>query len=137
MATFKLKPAVKTAWLAALRSGDYQQGRFNLRRSSAFCCLGVLCDLAAKDGIGTWKDTQNEQFTPVYGFTVETSTVTVGTPPHKVAMWADLHDTGAWFGTSEEDITNPAFIMTIDTLVQANDSGKTFAEIADMIEENW
>lgn len=37
-------------WIEALRSGDYQQqGEFALktirRKKSAFCCLGVLCDL--------------------------------------------------------------------------------------------
>lgn len=36
-------------WIAALRSGRYQQGRNALRRRTgegvAYCCLGVACDL--------------------------------------------------------------------------------------------
>lgn len=41
---------VKARWVAALRSGDYKQGRLRLRTTSKlagdkFCCLGVLCDI--------------------------------------------------------------------------------------------
>ena len=42
----KLNPQVKTAWLDALRSGDYRQGKHNLRNiDNSYCCLGVLCDI--------------------------------------------------------------------------------------------
>lgn len=41
-----MNPEIKAKWLAALRSGEYQQGRGCLRRGSKefpqFCCLGVL-----------------------------------------------------------------------------------------------
>lgn len=29
-------------WLAALRSGDYEQGRGSMLRDGKYCCLGVL-----------------------------------------------------------------------------------------------
>ncbi len=45
---------VKRAWLVALRSGEYTQGKGQLRRGSEFCCLGVLCDLHARAGFGNW-----------------------------------------------------------------------------------
>lgn len=32
-------------WLAALESGDYEQGKAGLRYKDKFCCLGVACDL--------------------------------------------------------------------------------------------
>lgn len=55
MARPKLKKRVKAQWLAALRSGDYGQGRGALRKRAAngdkFCCLGVLCELAVKAGV--------------------------------------------------------------------------------------
>lgn len=43
-------------WIEALRSGEYSQYRGGLRglRDDSFCCLGVLCDLAAKDGGPQW-----------------------------------------------------------------------------------
>lgn len=39
-----LDPDVKVKWLAALRSGEYQQGRDMLRdpATGALCCIGVL-----------------------------------------------------------------------------------------------
>ena len=39
---------IKNQWITALRSGDYQQGIYNLFNGESFCCLGVLCDLAVK-----------------------------------------------------------------------------------------
>lgn len=42
---------VKTKWVAALRSGDFKQGRLQLKSEEGHCCLGVLCELAIKDGI--------------------------------------------------------------------------------------
>lgn len=33
-------------WVAALRSGDYEQGKSQLRNiKNEYCCLGVLCDV--------------------------------------------------------------------------------------------
>jgi hypothetical protein len=40
-----MNPEVKAAWIAALRSGKYKQGRQALRVGDFFCCLGVLCDV--------------------------------------------------------------------------------------------
>jgi len=46
----KLKPEVKAQWLAALRSGDYEQGHGIMRTlDNKFCCLGVLCDVLAPE----------------------------------------------------------------------------------------
>lgn len=43
-------------WIKALRSGKYKQGKYKLRsHENTFCCLGVLCDLAAKDGGPKWQ----------------------------------------------------------------------------------
>lgn len=50
-------------WTKALRSGKYRQADRALRKGSfgfdgdleySHCCLGVLCDLARKDGGPTW-----------------------------------------------------------------------------------
>jgi len=32
-------------WVAALRSGEYKQGRQMLNCDNQFCCLGVLCEV--------------------------------------------------------------------------------------------
>jgi hypothetical protein len=41
-----MTPELKAKWLAALRSGKYQQGEGALNKDGKFCCLGVLCDVA-------------------------------------------------------------------------------------------
>lgn len=46
-----------TRWIHALRSGEYKQAREYLRSGDRFCCLGVACDIYAKDtGDGKWSD---------------------------------------------------------------------------------
>lgn len=53
-----MKADLKQKWLAALRSGDYQQGQGELLDVSdnAFCCLGVLCSVAGieRKDISLW-----------------------------------------------------------------------------------
>ena len=58
---------VKQLWVEALRSGEYKQCNYSLRRDESkvisYCCLGVLCELYAREhshfdwaqiGIRTW-----------------------------------------------------------------------------------
>ena len=47
----EMNPGIRAQWTAALRSGEYQQGRAALHADGMFCCLGVLCDLAVKAGV--------------------------------------------------------------------------------------
>lgn len=42
--------ALKARWVAALRSGEYEQGHMRLRKGDRFCCLGVLADLVNPHG---------------------------------------------------------------------------------------
>lgn len=42
-----MAPELKAKWIAALRSGEYRQGRHALRKADgSYCCLGVLCEVA-------------------------------------------------------------------------------------------
>jgi hypothetical protein len=46
-----MKSALKSKWVAALRSGKYKQTKQTLKReeadgSASFCCLGVLCEIS-------------------------------------------------------------------------------------------
>lgn len=46
MSAAKMNPEIKARWVAALRSGEYEQATGQLRNEHGeFCCLGVLCDL--------------------------------------------------------------------------------------------
>lgn len=40
---------LKTKWVKALRSGDYEQGKNSLRKNDKYCCLGVLCEIQGAD----------------------------------------------------------------------------------------
>ncbi len=46
----------KKKWVEALRSGEYEKGKNSLAVNSvgslSYCCLGVLCDLVAKEEDG-------------------------------------------------------------------------------------
>lgn len=45
----KLPVKFKKAWVKALRSGKYKQGRGTLLEDNRFCCLGVACSIAGVD----------------------------------------------------------------------------------------
>lgn len=38
-------------WVAALRSGEFKQADGALYTSRGYCCLGVACELAERDGV--------------------------------------------------------------------------------------
>lgn len=112
---------IKQAWLAALRSGEYEQAYGKLRSGDSFCCLGVLCDLHAVATDNTW-DEDGRYFNEP------------GALPPEVAEWAGLPDTNP-------DMPTPPGVIGKFTIAEYND-GKliinirphTFAEIADLIE---
>lgn len=103
---------LKTRWVAALRSGEYQQGRAVLRQNSQFCCLGVLCDLVDNT---RWRRTDASEI--VYTYAIDEY-------PHTAMPPAEVY---AAAGLSDDDGS---------TLADANDNGKSFEFIADYIEEH-
>lgn len=111
---YSMNPVVKEKWLAALRSDNYTQTSGKLRINDSFCCLGVLCDLYSKETGNEWEGYN-------YSFKFLGST---GVLPWKVCDWANLRDEGALL--NEEGNSS---------LWSLNDSGKTFEEIADVIEK--
>lgn len=59
-------------WLAALRSGEYDQQQAVLNNGFGYCCLGVACDVYRKQtGKGNWIDTTDSRG----GFTFDTGDV--------------------------------------------------------------
>lgn len=111
-----MKPEIKAKWLEALRSGNYEQGKGALRRQQSFCCLGVLCDLHAKETGEQWEEeAEAEHNVRMY----------LGEPnylPEEVMEWAELQSPNPPVGASNLFIANH------------NDQGKTFPEIANLIE---
>ena len=53
-----MKKLIKQQWLAALRSGDYEQNKGRLRVGNKFCALGVLVDLHSKASYSKWEESE-------------------------------------------------------------------------------
>ena len=109
-----MKEAIADKWVEALRSGEFEQtaGVLAISTRTAHCCLGVLCEVAIKNGL------ELSVAVPKLGHSTEFDGCAVFLPDH-VAEWAGLMRKGE------------------SVLSSMNDAGKTFAEIADRIEADW
>ena len=102
----------------ALRSGEYKQARDALRVGNRYCCLGVACDVYRKEtGSGEWIRSK-------YGPRFMSFLDEVAGMPSAVAGWYGL--TG-----------NPVLVSLNTSAVNANDTGRTFTEIADAFEKDY
>ena len=107
--------AVMKKWIEALRSGEYKQGLEALRNGDRYCCLGVLCDLYAREHPSEpqWELRSDDQHY-FLGEEVEL--------PDKVREWVGLeHGDGS---------------VEINDLVVMNDTGRSFDYIANFIEKD-
>ena len=118
---------IKTLWLAALRSGEYQQGMNYLRSDFSgkprFCCLGVLCDIAEKAGVVEWKEAHlNDQGQEVLrGYFKEDQTHGGnGELPDAVMKWAglDRHNPNVVYAGAKQSLAglNDAEGLSFDTI---------------------
>lgn len=102
-----MKRQIKKLWVAALRSGEYRQGKNQLRTGKGstvkHCCLGVLEDLAIKAGVRK-------------SFPVKAAVLT-----DDVLEWAGLPDGSPLAGGK--------------CLASENDFGESFKQIANRIEK--
>lgn len=103
----------RAAWVAALRSGEYKQGRGALRADDRYCCLGVACELhRLHEGGPDWDTRENGDNLLYKG---ETACL-----PVSVQRWLGVSTFwGRFAGT---------------TLADVNDKGYPFSKIADLIE---
>jgi hypothetical protein len=115
----KLKKRVKEQWVAALRSGKYQQARGVLAGPEGYCCLGVLCEVAIESGLPVSVSREGDLTT----YDQHTALM-----PPQVYEWATLKKST---GCSDGDFYTPD-----GYLANMNDSGASFAQIADLIEEH-
>lgn len=129
--TYEGTPAEK--WVAALRSGEFAQGLRALHRihqdgREDYCCLGVACALAVREGVvdpgaadGDFVPNEGGFIKPVrYGKSMNS-----GTLPDEVRTWLGLRTEDGEFYDTEN----------YDSLAKMNDNGASFEEIADAIVE--
>ena len=108
-------------WVAALRSGDYDQGKGalckpNVFKGAKYCCLGVLCEIVY--GEDAW-DLPSHR----YVYVVKDSSTTylpLALDKYVLNEEPDLYSS---HGPFEQVLAN------------LNDTGHTFEEIADRIEK--
>ena len=108
-----MKTVKKAEWVAALRSGKYEQGRNYLKtRDNKFCCLGVLSELyETPSELGSHAYTYKfDELDPSF------SNYTGGVPPELM----DMAGVDSNYGSK---------------LARMNDKGDSFNEIADFIEK--
>lgn len=118
-----MDPDLRARWVAALRSGKYSQGVGRLRverlypnGSPSFCCLGVLCDIQPEryDHDVFWYVRKRD------GKDVDGSSGAVATA------------NGRWVSPFKDEPT----MKERKTVATMNDTGASFDEIANYIEEN-
>ena len=117
----KMNPKVKELWLTALRSGDYARAEGKLSDGIGYCCLGVLCDIASKQGLGRWDSDLDfyRRYVDIGG-DYSQATLTEG-----VKEWSGLSD---YVGRFE---SGGGHAMSLAAM---NDGGASFAMLADTIE---
>ncbi|MBI2724617.1 MAG: hypothetical protein HYX42_00035 [Polaromonas sp.] len=111
-----MKPEIKAKWVKALRSGEYEQAKKYLRTPDGFCCLGVLCDLHAKETGNKWSED---------GAYLDDKTHV----PQLVCDWSGLVR-----GGSIEIVVGKNKTWLTDHNDGLNTTPRTFKEIADAIE---
>lgn len=98
-------------WVAALRSGEYKQGKGALQSKDGYCCLGVGCDI----------------FIPKDKQVLDPMGLLMGSYPNSQLL------APSWLPAINLDYSNKNKTM-LSTL---NDNGKSFDEIADLIEKEY
>jgi hypothetical protein len=112
-------------WTDALRSGEYKQTRGALKNQHGYCCLGVACDIALKNGVEIVV-TESHSVGDIPGFTFYNGH-SVGLPD-VVRDFFGLRDRYGKFEESD---------ISVQDLANLNDSRNlTFEQIADVIDSN-
>jgi len=136
---------LKPKWLAALRSGEYEQGQRKLRKNDKYCCLGVLCDIMPEIG---W-DAVPYPGEAYRAFDIESSS-SIGSissmPGERMLALAGLGKDSLVKRPSlpgGQEVSCEASVDPQATLINMNDGAdnffenpQSFEQIADWIEEN-
>jgi len=111
-------------WNAALKSGEFEQARGQLKtEDDHFCCLGVACELYRREtGQGEWEQHADDR--SIVEFRLDEEFVG-GILPPRVQSWLGLREpAGAYY-----DEYHSQNCLTAD-----NDAGYTFDRIATIVE---
>jgi hypothetical protein len=118
-------------WHDALVSGYYEQGTGTLVRDSRYCCLGVACHEAIKDGVTVLVEVDDGE---EYGFELinrDFSYTETDALPPEVRKWLGLS-----IGEADPELLTKegAFVAAASL---NDDRGYTFTQIAECIVRTW
>lgn len=126
-------------WLTDLESGEYRQGKGYLRKRTSdgeetFCCLGVACEAAIKDGLDLTPDTVEmegpDEDDPTFtAYRYNGSTANLPLAVQEYLGIKQYSGDSAEFSPYHTD----GYGLSFNALIGWNDSateGKTFPEIA-------
>ena len=139
----KMNIEIKQKWVNALRSGEYEQGSEKLYSGRGYCCLGVLCDLYSKENGLKWEfrgddviktedeivSSQLQKFDYFY-FDDESEFL-----HESVKEWAELSVKNPQVRVEYEDDEDARFY--VDEIANVNDSGYSFTQLAEIIENQF
>ena len=117
---------VKDLWIKALSSGEFKQCKGYLEKEGRYCALGILSLLGLIEGVCTYNELQglghfdNRKFTLSYN----------------VMKWAGIAQEDERFLNPEEHAVKVKFKKRETTILKLNDEGRSFKEIAQIIQEN-
>lgn len=103
----------------SLKSNRYKQGKGVLHQGDSFCCLGVACDLIDKD---RWEESKDDDLSDCYTYMGLDGTLPKAIQI-KYGFWGDNADLAREY-TGER----------IRSLTNLNDNGRSFKDIANIIE---
>lgn len=124
----KMNPEIRAQWTAALRSGEYEQGRGYLNVDGKLCCLGVLCELAVKAGV---IETHVYEGREAVYYDGSSDTLTV-----KVREWAGLPENNVHNNPGNPSVAVDGHAVSLAELNDGENDWKrhSFDEIADLID---
>ena len=131
-----MNPQVKEKWIDALRSGKYEQGSEKLRGVNGYCCLGVLCDLYSQEQNTEWQfrgyDENTNQTTDYWYFEEQSEFL-----PESVKEWAGLPacNPNVKVDVTGDDDEEDWFYF--DEIASLNDSGYSFIQLSEIIQEQF
>lgn len=118
-------PEIKQKLVEALLSGNYEQTTKNLRDEIGYCCLGVLCDIL-KERLSLDVSLAENGLTSFGG---ETKVL-----PEEVMEAANIQTVDGTFWIEDAELEEGGCFTS---LAEENDKGKTFEEIAKLIQTHF
>lgn len=136
--TLDQQAAHRKQLVADLRSGDFKQTQYRLKKPDGMCCLGVACERFHEDtGRGHWEVSETD---PDAASLFISGSTELTFMPQEVADYFGFNSTNGIF---TERVVIERYKGTISggrdgsfaSLYAMNDVGATFEEIADVIEK--